>query len=95
MKRAREAYAEEQRDRKRPGQSDHYQYGEGRRAVKNKGGTIRKKNAGPVRSIGEQMKSIPGQIKATRKIKKANKKGQGGTIRLKTGGAVIDTYDYN
>ena len=50
-------------NRKRPGQSDHYQYGEGRRAVKKKGGAMRK--------------------------------SQGGTIRLKTGGAVIDTYDYN
>jgi hypothetical protein len=44
MKRAREAYAEEQRDRKRPGQSDHYQYGEGRRAVKKKGGPMRAKH---------------------------------------------------
>ena len=90
MKRAREAYTEEQRDRYTPGgdEKDEYKYGSKRRLVK-------KKNAGPIRSIGEQMKSIPGQIKATRKIKKANKKGQGGTIRLKTGGAVIDTYDYS
>ena len=63
MKRAREAYAEEQRDRKKISRQDHYQYGEGRRAVKKKGGAMRK--------------------------------AQGGTIRLETGGAVIDTYDYN
>ena len=90
MKRAREAYAEEQRDRyhdkEKLNEKDEYKYGSKRRLVK-------KKNAGPIRSIGEQMKSIPGQIKATRKIK--NKKAQGGTIRLKTGGAVIDPYDYN
>jgi len=49
MKRAREAYAEEQRDRKRPGRSDHYQYGEGRRAVKKKGGAMRKSQGGTIR----------------------------------------------
>ena len=88
MKRARAAYAEEQRDRYTPGgdEKDEYKYGSKRRLVK-------KKDAGPIQSVKEQMKSIPGQIKATRKIK--NKKAQGGTIRLKTGGAVIDTYDYN
>ena len=90
MKRAREAYAEEQRDRyhdkEKLNEKDEYKYGSKRRLVK-------KKDAGPIQSVKEQMKSIPGQIKATRKIK--NKKAQGGTIRLKTGGAVIDTYDYN
>jgi hypothetical protein len=92
MKLARERYKAEQDDRyhdkEKLNEKDEYKYGSKRRLVK-------KKNAGPIRSIGEQMKSIPGQIKATRKIKKANKKGQGGTIRLKTGGAVIDTYDYS
>ena len=50
-KRAREAYDEEQRDRKRPGRSDHYQYGPGRRKVagKRKGGKVGKAQGGTVR----------------------------------------------
>ena len=49
MKRAREAYAEEQRDRKKISRQDHYQYGEGRRAVKKKGGAMRKSQGGTIR----------------------------------------------
>ena len=48
-KSAKEAYDREQIDRKRPGQSDHYQYGEGRRSQKKKGGTIKAKKGGAIK----------------------------------------------
>ena len=48
-KAAKEAYDREQIDRKRPGQSDHYQYGTGRRSQKKKGGTIKAKTGGAIK----------------------------------------------
>jgi hypothetical protein len=45
-KEAKEAYDREQIDRKRPGQSDFYQYGEGRRSQLKKGGRVGKKKQG-------------------------------------------------
>jgi len=60
------------------------------------GGTVRLKKGkgvkGPASSAIEQMKSIPGHLKA---VSKAKNKASGGVVRLKSGGPVVDSYDYS
>ena len=60
------------------------------------GGTIRLKKGkvvnGPASSAVQQIKSIPGHLKA---VSKAKKKASGGIVRLKSGGPVVDSYDYS
>ena len=63
---------------------------------KSSGGTVRLKKGkgvkGPASSAIEQMKSIPGHLKA---VSKAKNKASGGVVRLKSGGPVVDSYDYS
>jgi len=67
-KAAKEAYDEEQRDRKKISQQDFYQYGEGRRSQLKKGGMVKRNKGGAVRGVGQALRGFGNNSRYSNKM---------------------------